>query len=150
MLYSALTLGETWNCLFDEISLWFWLDLGKACKALAQKGTIKPWSVPALFPTLIPAWVLEAVVPRATTLETLCPLSITLWSRLLLTITPFLDVVKGCRDETTLTQPCDLSSVSIQDEASLVLHRIAQSQLQELPSGCAYALCAGRRTESSL
>lgn len=97
--------------------------------------------------------MLEAGVPCAITLETLCPLSTTSQSRLLLTITPIPDEVKGCRDEVTLTQPCDLISVSIQDcllEALLVLNGIAQFRLQELPCGCVRTLCTGRSTESSL
>lgn len=77
------------TALFNEISAWFWLDLRKACAALAQRSGIKPWSIPVPLPIPVLAWALEAVVPHATALETVHPLSTTSWRHLLLTITAF-------------------------------------------------------------
>lgn len=77
------------TALFNEISTWFWLDLGKSCAALAQRNSHRPWSTPAPLSTSVTAWALEAVVSCTTVLEMVHPLSTTSWSCLLLTITPF-------------------------------------------------------------
>lgn len=77
------------TALFNDISAWFWLGLGKACAAMAQTSCVRSWSIPVPLPTPVPAWALEAGALCATVLEIVHPLSTTSWSRLLLTITAF-------------------------------------------------------------
>lgn len=142
------------TALFNEISAWFWLDLRKACAALAQRSGVKPWSIPVPLPIPVLAWALEAAVPRATALETVHPLSTTSWSHLLLTITAF----SWCRGRMQgWSHPYSASwaqfSMCYTRQFAPSLTCAAQDctiQVQELPRGCVCTLYTGRSTDSSL